>query len=149
MLLLWIRTGQSQTVLLDRRLRRFFDRLGGLVPYVPRVVEDSTLFADALHEVKFRLAGRDGLVAADDARSSGRTMLLGCDDCQVLLGLSDLSLDTRRIRLIVSANRLQIDLDALPCYVLHRPSEVTTALLALFCVRIRRLLSTTGANYDS
>ena len=112
-----------------------------------RVVEDATLFADALHEVEFRLAGRHRLVAANDARSPGRTLLLGCDDCQVLSGLNELRLDTGRIRLIFSANRLQIDLNTLHCYVFHGPSEVTATFLAHIYVRIRRLLATTGANY--
>ena len=147
MLLLWIRTGQSQTVLLDRRLRCFFDRLRGLVSHVARVVQDATLFADALHEVEFRLAGRHGLVAANDARSPGGALLLGCDDGQVLSGLNDLRPDTGRIRLIFGADRLQIDLNALRCYVLHGPTEVTAALLAHVYVRICRLLATTGANY--
>ena len=112
-----------------------------------RVVQDSTLFADALHEVEFRLTGRHGLVAANDARSTGGTLLLGCDDCQVLSGLNDPRLDTGRIRLIFSADRLQIDLNTLRCYVLYRPSEVTATFLAHVYVRIRRLLATTGANY--
>ena len=71
LLLLRIRAHQSQTILLDRRLRCFFDRLRGLVPYMPTVTQDAALFADTLHKVELRLSGRQVLVAGYDARSTG------------------------------------------------------------------------------
>ena len=85
------------------------------------------------------------MVAANDTRGPGGALYLGRDDFQVL-SLDDLRMNTRRIRLIVRINRLEIDLDALRRYVLHRSSEIAAAFLAHIYVRVRLLYPTTGAD---
>ena len=68
MLMLRINATAAMTHLFDRGLCCFFHRLRGLISHVARIMKNTTLFADALHEVKLcSTPTNTGLIAGKDA----------------------------------------------------------------------------------